>query len=98
MTCLFSLSRFRLLRRLCSLVCAIAGCCSLPPAQAQNLDKPLVNIDEDITAFAYAPDGRIVYSVYRHFKTKEYDLEHDDIWLQDAGGKDRKSTRLNSSH
>jgi len=66
------------------------GCCSLPSAKAQNLDKPLVNIDEDITAFAYAPDGRIVYSVYRHFKTKEYDLEHDDIWLQDAGGKRRR--------
>jgi len=66
------------------------GCCSLPPAKGQNLDKPLQTIDEEITAFAYAPDGRIVYSVYRHFKTKEYDLEHDDIWLQDAGGKRRR--------
>ncbi len=87
MTCLFSLSRFRLLRRLCSLVCAIVGCCSLPSAKAQNLDKPLVNIDEDITAFAYAPDARIAYAVHRNFKTKEYDLEHDDIWIQDANGK-----------
>ncbi len=90
MTCPCSLSRFRWLRRLCSLVCAVVGCCSLPPANAQNLDKPLQSIDEEITAFAYAPDGRIAYSVYRHFKTKEYDLEHDDIWLQDAGGKRRR--------
>ena len=81
MTCPCSVSRFRWLRRLCSLVCAVVGCCSLPPAKAQNLDKPLQTIDEEITAFAYAPDGRIAYSVYRHFKTKEYDLEHDDIWL-----------------
>ncbi len=67
------------------------GCCSLPSAKAQNLDKPLVNIDEDITAFAYAPDGRIVYSVYRRVKTKVYDaLEHDDIWIQDANGKRRR--------
>src|SRR6266436_4039764 len=90
MTCPFSLSRFRLLRRLCSLVCALVGCCSLPSAKAQNLDKPLVNIDEDITAFAYATDARIAYSVHRNFKTKEYDLEHDDVWLQDANGKRRR--------
>jgi WD40-like Beta Propeller Repeat len=53
-------------------------------------DKPVVNIDEDITAFAYAPDGRIVYAVNRPFKTKQYDLEHDDIWIQDANGKRRR--------
>src|SRR5260370_13712140 len=63
----------------------------LPAARAQNLDKPLQSIDEDITAFAYAPDGRIVYSVYRRVKTKVYDaLEHDDIWLQEASGKRRR--------
>jgi WD40 repeat protein len=72
------------------LICALVGCCSLPPAKAQNLDKPLQSIDEEITAFAYAPDGRIVYAVNRKFKTKLYDLEHDDIWLQDAGGKRRR--------
>src|SRR5216684_2652576 len=90
MTCPCSVSRFRWLRRLCSLVCAIVGCCSLPSGKAQNLDKPLQSIDEEITAFAYAPDGRIVYSVYRKLKTKAYDLEHDDIWLQEANGKRRR--------
>jgi hypothetical protein len=91
MTCPCSLSRFRWVRRLCSLVCVLVGCCSLPPVKPQNLDKPLQSIDEDITAFAYAPDGRIVYSVYRRIKTKVFDaLEHDDIWLQDANGKRRR--------
>jgi hypothetical protein len=91
MTCPDSLSRFRWLRQLCSLVCALVGCCSLPHAKAQNLDRPLVSIDEDITAFAYSPDGRIVYSVYRKLKSKEYEaLEHDDIWLQDLNGKRRR--------
>src|SRR5258708_39998683 len=90
MTCPCSLSRFRWLRRLCSLACATVGCCSLPSAKAQNLDKPLQSIDEEITAFAYAPDGRIVYSVYRKLKTKVYDLEHDDVWLQEANGKRRR--------
>jgi len=91
MTCTCSRSRFRWLRRLCSLVCVLVGCCSLPSARSQNLDKPLQSIDEEVTAFAYAPDSRIVYSVYRKVKTKVYDaLEHDDIWLQDANGKRRR--------
>jgi hypothetical protein len=90
MTCPFSRSRFRWLRKLCSLFCAIAGCCSVPPAHAQDLDKPLQSIDEEITAFAFAPDGHIAYSVYRRLKTKQYDLEHDDIWIQDPGGKRRR--------
>jgi hypothetical protein len=59
-------------------------------SSAQNLDKPLQTIDEEVTAFAYAPDGRLVYSVYRKVKTKAYDLEHDDIWLQDTNGKRRR--------
>lgn len=92
MTCPCSVSRYRWIRNLCSLVCAVVGCCSLPAARAQNFDieKPLLNIDEDISAFAVAPDGRIVYSVRRQFHTKQYDLERDDIWLQENGGKRRR--------
>ena len=92
MTCPCSVSRYRWLRNLCSLVCAVVGCCSLPAARAQSPDlaKPLLNIDEDISAFAFAPDGRIVYSVRHQFHTKQYDLERDDIWLQENGGKRRR--------
>jgi dipeptidyl aminopeptidase/acylaminoacyl peptidase len=77
-------------------LCALCALCVnsfffLSSARAQNLDKPLQSIDEEVTAFAYAPDGRIVYSVYRKVKTKLYDaLEHDDIWLQEANGKRRR--------
>jgi dipeptidyl aminopeptidase/acylaminoacyl peptidase len=85
-----SVSRFRLLRRLCALFCALFGCCTIAPAPPQDLDKPVQTIDEEITAFAFAPDGRIVYAVRRPYKTKKYDLEHDDIWIQDAGGKRRR--------
>jgi hypothetical protein len=68
------------------------GCCSLPTARAQSpdLEKPLLNIDEDVSAFAFAPDGRIVYSVRRNFHTKQYDFEHDDIWMQENGGKRKR--------
>jgi hypothetical protein len=90
MNCNRSRSWYRPLRNLWVLICIFLGCLAAPTAHAQDLDKPLQTIDEDITAFAYAPDGRIIYSVHRNFKTKLYDLEHDDIWLQDAGGKRRR--------
>src|SRR2546421_124107 len=85
-----SSDRLLWLRPMCSLLCILLGCCAIPSALPQNLDKPLQTIDEDITSFAFAPDNRIVYSVHRNFKTKLYDLEHDDAWLQDANGKRRR--------
>ena len=90
MNCPYCAYHFRGLRALCALFCAIFACCAIAPARAQDLDKPAQTIDEEITAFAFAPDGRIVYAVRRPFKTKKYDLEHDDIWVQDAGGKRRR--------
>jgi hypothetical protein len=91
MTCSFSRSPFCWLRRLCALMCAIIGCCSAATkTPAQNLDKPLSSIDEEITAFSFGPEGGIAFSVYHNFKTKKYDLEHDDIWIQDARGKRRR--------
>ncbi|MGC1314465.1 MAG: hypothetical protein WA857_19685 [Candidatus Acidiferrum sp.] len=59
-------------------------------ARAQDLDNPLQNIDDEITAFSFAPDGRVVYSVRRTIKTKKYDLQHDDIWLMETNGKRRR--------
>lgn len=59
-------------------------------AQVAELQKPLQTIDEDITAFAFDPDGRIVYSVRRNVKTKLYDMQHDDIWLLESNGKKRR--------
>jgi hypothetical protein len=95
MTCPCSRSRFLWICRLCSLVCLLMGCCALPSRDAhaappQDLDKPLQNIDEDITAFALAPDGRIVYSVRHIFKTKKFETQRDDIWIQDTGGHRRR--------
>lgn len=83
-------NRSRSLRQLCLLICVLVGMCSFPIARAQDLDKPLQNIDDEITAFSFAPDGRVVYSVRRTIKTKKYDLQHDDIWLMEANGKRRR--------
>ena len=57
--------------------------------RAQSLDKPTTNIDEDVTAFAFAPDGKVVYSVRRMFKNKKYDMQRDDIWIDDNGKRKR---------
>jgi hypothetical protein len=81
-----------LLLRVCCMLCAIVATSLVPAARSQNIDisKPLQSIDEDITGFSYAPDGRIIYSVRRMFKTKLYDLQRDDIWLQESNGKRRR--------
>src|SRR5215813_13228278 len=64
--------------------------CPAKNAQAQDLEKPSVNIDEDVTAFAFAPDGRVVYSVRRMYRNKKYDMQRDDIYLRDTGGRTKR--------
>ena len=54
------------------------------------MDKAVMNVDEEVTAFAYAPDGKIVFSGRRMFKTKKYDLQRDDIYLLETNGKKRR--------
>jgi hypothetical protein len=77
---------------LLSVLCALCvnSFLFLVPAKAQNFDKPVTNIDEEVTAFAYAPNGNIVFSVRRMFKAKKYDLQRDDIWLLESGGKRKR--------
>ena len=60
------------------------------PGQAQNLDNPLRSIDDEITAFSFGPNGAIAFSVYHKLKTKLYDLEHDDLWIEESRGKRRR--------
>jgi len=79
-----------LLRVLCALCVLCVNPFFLSSSRAQNLDKPVTNIDEEVTAFAYAPNGNVVFSVRRMFKAKKYDLQRDDIWLLDSGGKRKR--------
>jgi len=78
-----------LLRALCALSVLCVNLFAFP-ANAQNFDKPVTNIDEEVTAFAYAPNGNVVFSVRRMFKTKKYDLQRDDIWLLESSGKRKR--------
>ena len=73
---------------------AILAILSLPallgPVRAQEVSKPVMTVDEEVTAFAYALDGRIVYSVRHMYKAKKYDLERDDIFILETNGKKKK--------
>ncbi|HEY6129697.1 MAG TPA: hypothetical protein VIW23_16110 [Candidatus Acidoferrum sp.] len=71
-------------------LCGISLLLFPAPVRAQSLDKPTTTIDEDITSFAFAPDGRIVYSVRRMYRNKKYDMQRDDIWIADSNGGRRK--------
>ena len=73
----------------CFLLCVLCAASSFfasKTARGQDLDKPSVNIDEEVTAFGFAPDGRIAYSVRRLYHNRKYDMQRDDIWLTDSRG------------
>lgn len=55
----------------------------MAPAQT----APALTIDEEVTAFAFAPDGRIAYAVRNVFGQKKLQLQRDDIWVATLDGK-----------
>jgi hypothetical protein len=80
---------FSLLRTLCAFFLCVSTFFVFP-ASAQQLDKPVQTIDEELTSFSITPGGRIAYGVRRNAHSKKYDFEHDDIWIQDSNGKRRR--------
>ncbi|MBI1739107.1 MAG: hypothetical protein HYR58_07655 [Acidobacteria bacterium] len=56
------------------------------PIAAQQI-APSVTIDEEVTAFAFAPDGRIAYAVRHVFGERKLQLQRDDIWVATMDGK-----------
>jgi hypothetical protein len=71
------------------LVVLAVGISSLP-LLAQNMERAVVTVDDEVTAFTYAPDGRIVFSARKMYKAKKYDLERDDIYVLEQNGKRKK--------
>lgn len=48
--------------------------------------RPRITVPEDCTAFAWSPDGRIVFSTKHVTQTRQLDIERDDIWLLEKDG------------
>ncbi|MGH9703708.1 MAG: TolB family protein [Candidatus Acidiferrales bacterium] len=56
-------------------------------ASVRAQEKLKFTIEEECTAFAFGPDGRIVFSVRHPVKVKKYYLERADIWMASPEGK-----------
>jgi dipeptidyl aminopeptidase/acylaminoacyl peptidase len=49
--------------------------------------SPALTIDEEVTAFAFASDGRIAFAVRNVFGVRKLQLQRDDIWVATMDGK-----------
>jgi hypothetical protein len=72
------------------LLAVLAACFAWTGASLSAQDKPLQTVEETCTAFAYAPDGRIAYSVRKLYSSRRIDYQRDDIWVLGADGKRKK--------
>jgi hypothetical protein len=77
-------------RRSTSLLAIVLGWIAIVPVCALAQDKPLQTVEETVTAFAYAPDGRIAYSVRKLYSSRRIDYQRDDIWVLGTDGKRKK--------
>jgi len=59
-------------------------------AGAVPQQQPLFTIDEDTTAFAFGPGGRIAFAVHHVFSQHKFDVQRDDFWVADGGHGKRK--------
>ena len=57
---------------------------------AVKLPLPRITIDDECTALAYAPDGRLAYATRHIFTVQKFDVQRDDIWILETDGSRRK--------
>jgi len=60
------------------------------PAHTQQAPTPRASIDDDCTAVAYAPDGRLAYATRHVFNLQKFEVQRDDIWILEKDGRRRK--------
>lgn len=80
---------FRFASRI-ALLAAVAFAPTPSPAAPQSVPTPTLTVDEQVVAFAFAPDGRIVYALRHIMKVRQWELERDDFWLVTPDGKRRR--------
>ncbi len=69
-------------------LCLVLACFSLVFAGSLSAQTaPALTIDEEVTAFAFASDGRIAYAVRNVFGERKLQLQRDDIWVATMDGK-----------
>ncbi len=60
------------------------------PIRAQQSPAPRITVDDDCTALAYAPDGRLAYATRHVFNLQKFQVQRDDIWILEKDGRRRK--------
>jgi hypothetical protein len=55
---------------------------------------PQLTIENECTAMAFAPDGKLVYAVRRIISRRRIDMQRDDIWLLPASPAGAKPRRI----
>jgi dipeptidyl aminopeptidase/acylaminoacyl peptidase len=61
--------------------------CPLVRGQAP---APRITIEDECTAIAYAPDGRLAYSTKHVFTVQKFEVQRDDIWILETDGRRRR--------
>jgi dipeptidyl aminopeptidase/acylaminoacyl peptidase len=67
----------------------ISGAIFCPTAPAQN-PVPRATFEGECTAMAFAPDGRLAYSIRHVFDIRTLQVQRDDIWVLESDGRRRK--------
>jgi len=78
-----------LLRILIS-ACLLALFLAPPAISIQQSPAPRISIDDDCTAIAFAPDGRLAYATRHVFNLQKFQVQRDDIWILEKDGRRRK--------
>jgi len=63
---------------------------ALSEAEGRSQREPILTVDEDCVAFAFAPDGRIAYAVRRIISVRKVQMQRDDIWVTSLQGKKKR--------
>jgi dipeptidyl aminopeptidase/acylaminoacyl peptidase len=56
----------------------------------QSSPRPELTVEEPCTAIAYAPDGRLAFSVRRLITQRRIEMQRDDVWVIGIDGKRKR--------
>ncbi len=62
----------------------------LAAAAAQAQTKPILTVEQECAALAFAPDGKLAYAVRRTITTRRLEMQRDDLWMVTPGAKPRR--------
>src|SRR6202050_3833032 len=77
--------KISLLMTWCALIFVFAA---TSPLASQVI--PHIIVTDECTAFAWAPDGRIVYATRHVFPKGKFDIQRDDLWMLSPDGAKQK--------